>query len=38
LQLVPRYRIPALFCALAVLVCELIARPYANMGICDDGP
>jgi hypothetical protein len=21
-----------------VLVCELIARPYANMGICDDGP
>jgi hypothetical protein len=29
---------PALFCALAVLVCELISRPYANMGICDDGP
>ncbi len=21
-----------------MLVCELIARPYANMGICDDGP
>jgi hypothetical protein len=38
LQLVRRYRIPALFCALAVLVCELISRPYANMGICDDGP
>jgi hypothetical protein len=38
LQLVRRFRIPALFCALAVLVCELISRPYANMGICDDGP
>lgn len=33
-----RYRIPALFCALAVLVCELISRPYANMGVCDDMP
>jgi hypothetical protein len=33
-----RFRIPALFCALAVLACELISRPYANMGICDDGP
>ncbi len=21
-----------------MLICELIARPYANMGICDDGP
>ena len=31
-------RIPALFCAFAVLACELIARPYATMGICDDGP
>lgn len=38
MQLARRYRIPALFCALAVLVCELISRPYANMGICDDGP
>jgi hypothetical protein len=38
LQLMRRFRIPALFCALAVLVCELISRPYANMGICDDGP
>jgi hypothetical protein len=38
MQLVRRYRIPALFCALAVLVCELISRPYANMGIGDDGP
>ena len=38
MQLVRQYRIPALFCAVAVLVCELISRPYANMGICDDGP
>jgi len=38
LQLVRRYRIPALFCALCVLVCELVSRPYANMGISDDGP
>jgi hypothetical protein len=38
LQLIRRYRIPALFCAFAVLVCELISRPYANMGIGDDGP
>ena len=38
MHLVRRYRIPALFCALAVLVCELIARAYAAMGICDDGP
>jgi hypothetical protein len=33
-----RYRIPALLCALAVLLCELIAHPYAAMSICDDGP
>jgi hypothetical protein len=38
LQLVRRYRIPAICCALAVLLCELIARPYTTMGICDDGP
>jgi hypothetical protein len=38
LQFVRRYRIPALSCAFAVLLCELIARPYANMGVCDDGP
>jgi hypothetical protein len=38
LQLIRRFRIPALFCALAVLVCELISRPYANMGVCDDWP
>lgn len=33
-----RFHLPALFCAVAVLVCELFARPYANMGVCDDGP
>ena len=33
-----KFRIPALFCALTVLLCELISRPYANMGICDDWP
>jgi Dolichyl-phosphate-mannose-protein mannosyltransferase len=38
LQLARRFRIPALVCALAVLVCELISQPYANMGVCDDWP
>ena len=40
MQLIRRFRIPALFCALAVLLCELISRPYANinMDIGDDGP
>jgi hypothetical protein len=33
-----KFRLPALFCALAVLVCELVSRPYANIGISDDGP
>ncbi|MGA8940631.1 MAG: hypothetical protein WB439_15825, partial [Acidobacteriaceae bacterium] len=36
MQLIRRYRISALVCALAVLACELISRPFANMGICDD--
>jgi hypothetical protein len=38
LQLIRRFRIPALFCALAVLLCELVSRPFAEMGISDDGP
>lgn len=38
MQLARRFRLPALFCALAVLVCELISRPYASMGVCDDWP
>jgi 4-amino-4-deoxy-L-arabinose transferase-like glycosyltransferase len=36
--LVLRYRLPALLCALAVLVCALLSRPYVNMGVSDDGP
>ena len=36
MQLVRRFRVPALFCALAVLVCEFISRPFVEMGICDD--
>ena len=38
MQLARRLRIPALLCAFLVLVCELIARPIANMSVCDDGP
>ncbi len=38
MQLVRRFRVPALFCALAVLVCELVAHPFAEMGVSDDGP
>jgi hypothetical protein len=38
LPLIRRLRIPALFCGLAVLLCELISRPYTTMGVCDDGP
>jgi hypothetical protein len=38
LQLVTKYRIPALFCAFSVLVCVLISSPYTTMGIGDDGP
>ena len=38
MQLVRRFRIPALLCALAVLLCEFISRPYVEMGISDDTP
>ena len=38
MQIITRYRIPALLCALAVLLCELIAHPYTTMGVGDDGP
>lgn len=38
MQPMNRFRIPALFCALCVLVCELIAHPFANMGVDDDWP
>ncbi len=37
MQLARRFRLPALFCAFAVLACALVSRPYANMGISDDG-
>ena len=36
MQLVRRLRLPALLCSLAVLVCELISHPFAEMGIADD--
>ncbi|MFP5266123.1 MAG: ArnT family glycosyltransferase [Acidobacteriota bacterium] len=38
MQIIRRYRIPALFCALAVLACELLVHPFVSMGIVDDGP
>ena len=38
MQLVRRLRIPALFCAVAVLLCEWIARAHVEMGISDDAP
>ncbi len=38
MQLVRRFRIAAIICAFAVLVCELISWPVANMGVCDDWP
>lgn len=38
MQLVRRFRLSAVFCALAVLACELVSRPYANMGVADDWP
>jgi hypothetical protein len=31
-----RFRLPAVSCALALLFCELISHPFAEMGICDD--
>jgi hypothetical protein len=38
MQFARRFRLPAFFCSLAVLVCSLISRPFAEMGIADDGP
>lgn len=38
LAIARRLRLPAIACSLAVLACELISRPFANMGISDDGP
>jgi hypothetical protein len=33
-----RLRIPALFCSLAVLLCELASHPCTTMNVVDDGP
>ncbi|MGD0649115.1 MAG: glycosyltransferase family 39 protein [Acidobacteriaceae bacterium] len=38
MHVIRRFRIHAIFCALAVLLCELFSRPFAEMGISDDGP
>ena len=38
MHVIGRFRIHAIFCALAVLLCELISHPFAEMGISDDGP
>ncbi len=38
MHVIRRFRIPAVFCALAVLLCEFISHPFAEMGISDDGP
>jgi len=32
-----KFRIQAVFCAFAVVVCELISLPFTTMNICDDG-
>jgi hypothetical protein len=36
MQLARRFRMPAVMCALAVLLCELVSWPYTTMGVCDD--
>jgi hypothetical protein len=36
MQMITRYRTPAFLCALAVLLCELLAHPIADMGMIDD--
>ena len=38
MHVIRRLRINAIVCALAVLLAELISRPFAEMGISDDGP
>ncbi|HEV2575566.1 MAG TPA: glycosyltransferase family 39 protein [Acidobacteriaceae bacterium] len=35
---VREFRIEAVLCALGVVVCELISKPFTTMSICDDGP
>jgi len=36
MQFARKFRMPAVLCALAVLVCELVSWPYTTMGVCDD--
>ena len=31
-----KFRLPAILCSLALLVCALVARPFAETGIIDD--
>jgi hypothetical protein len=38
LHLIRRLRLPAVLCALLVLACELLSRPFTTMGVGDDGP
>ncbi|MGC9199417.1 MAG: hypothetical protein ACP5E5_10855 [Acidobacteriaceae bacterium] len=38
MPLISRLRLPAVLCALLVLACELLSRPYTAMGVGDDGP
>jgi hypothetical protein len=36
MQFARKFCMPAVLCALAVLVCELVSWPYTTMGVCDD--
>jgi hypothetical protein len=38
IRVIRRLRLPAICCALAVLLAELISHPFAEMGVSDDGP
>ena len=38
MQLTQRLRIPAVCCALAVLLCGVVSRPISTMSFVDDGP
>ncbi|MGC9198732.1 MAG: ArnT family glycosyltransferase [Acidobacteriaceae bacterium] len=37
LKLVRTFRLPAVFCALTLLLCALLSHPFAETGIADDG-
>jgi len=38
LQFIDKFRIPAIFCAISVILCALVGWPFADMGVTDDGP